>query len=588
MTLAILSLLAGCRADRGSDSSEPSAASGSAADISAGRGPGPGGEWFTDRAKESGLDFVHFNGASGEYYFPEIMGAGAAMLDYDGDGDLDVFMVQGQMLGAGKTLDDARLPPRTRLPLKGRLYRNDLQIRADGTRSLRFTDVTDASKIDARGYGMGVAAGDFNNDGCVDLYVTNFGPNQLFRNNCDGTFTDVSARSGTDDPGWGVSAAFLDYDRDGWLDLYVGNYVRYTIDADIKCPGLAGGRDYCPPRTYRAQPDRLYHNQRGTFVDVTAKALVGGEFGPALGVVTADFNADGWIDIYVANDGEANQLWINQRDGTFRNTALLSGAAFNADGKAEAGMGVDAGDFDNDGDEDLFITHLTTETNTLYVNDGSGAFKDQSARSELGPPSLVYTGFGAAWFDFDNDGWLDLLTVNGKVQGLEGRSKDFFPYDQRKQLFRNLRDGRFEEVTGAAGAVFQRSAVGRGAAFGDVDNDGDTDVVVANANGPVELLINEIGARNHWLGARLVGSGNTPRDMLGARIAVTRKNGPTLWRRARSDASYASANDPRVLVGLGDSTEAPTVRVTWPDGRAEEWPDMPIDRWTTLREGGGR
>jgi hypothetical protein len=516
------------------------------------------------------------------------MGAGAALLDYDADGDLDVFLVQGQLLGRGKSLKDVQPPPGVRLPLKGRLYRNDLRDGTDGTRTLRFTDVTDASGINANGYGMGAAAGDINNDGCVDLYVTNFGPNQFFRNNCDSTFTDISARSGAADPGWGVSAAFLDYDRDGWLDLFVGNYVRYSVEADIKCPGIAGGRDYCPPRTYRAQPDRLYHNERGTFVDVTGKALVGGEFGPALGVSTADFNGDGWIDIYVANDGEANQLWVNQHDGTFRNTALLAGAAFSADGKAEAGMGVDAGDFDNDGDEDLVITHLTSETSVLFVNDGAGSFNDQRARSGLGAPSLAYTGFGAAWFDFDNDGWLDLLTVNGRVQGVEGRSQQTFPYDQRKQLFRNLGDGRFEEATRAGGNVLERSTVGRGAAFGDIDNDGDADVVVANANGPVELLVNEVGSSHHWLGLRLVGNDGAPRDLLGARIAVERKNAPTLWRRARSDGSYASANDPRVLVGLGDSTEIPTIRVTWPDGRVDQWSDTQIDRWTTLRESAGR
>jgi hypothetical protein len=511
-------------------------------------GPGRSGaqEWFVDQAEEAGLDFTHFNGMSGEFYFPEIMGPGVALLDYDNDGDLDVFLVQGQMLGAGTTLSDALFPPRGPRPLRGRLYRNDLQVHASGTRTLRFADVTEESGIDARGYGMGVATGDFTNDGCVDLYVTNFGPNQLFRNNCDGTFTDVSRRSGTDDPAFSVSAAFVDYDRDGWLDLYVGNYVNYRIEADIRCISVTGGRDYCPPRTYRAQPDRLYRNQRdGTFVDVTAKVLVGGKFGPALGVVTADFNGDGWIDIYVANDGEENQLWIRLRDGTFRDLGLPSGVALNALGKAEASMGVDAGDLDNDGDEDLFITNLTGETNTLYVNDGAGVFTDESARSGLGPPSLAYTGFGAAWIDFDNDGWLDILTVNGTVaQHLEGRENDRFPYNQRKQLFRNLRNGRFEQVTSRAGAAFEVSEVGRGAAFGDVDNDGDMDVVVANTNGPVQLLINNVGHRHHWLGVRLVGGKGEGRDMLGARLAVIRKGGPTLWRRARSDGSYASANDP--------------------------------------------
>ena len=543
-------------------------------------------EWFTDRAEETGLDFVHFNGMSGKFYQPEIMAPGVAMFDYDNDGDLDIYVVQGQMLGAGKAL----LPPKGPLPLKGRLYRNELTVHEDGTRTVRFTDVTDASGIDASGYGMGVATGDFNNDGCVDLYLTNLGPNQLFQNNCDGTFTDVSRQSGTNDPGWSVSASFLDFDRDGWLDLYVGNYLNWSIQTNTQCFNPSGRTDYCPPRVYRPQPSRLYHNNRnGTFTDVTAAAGMANEFGPALGVVTADFNGDGWIDIYVTNDGQANQLWINQRNGTFKNMGLLSGAALNANGKSKAGMGVDAGDFDNDGDEDLFVTNLTSEGSDLYVNRESGMFEEQSASSGLGFASLAYTGFGTAWFDFDNDGWLDILTVNGAVQTSEALTQpnDPFPLHQRKQLFRNLGNGRFEEVTDRAGAVFQLSEVGRGAAFGDIDNDGDVDVVVANNNGKVRLLINNIGNRNNWLGLRVIGK-QAPRDMLGARIEIVREDGSTLWRRARADASYASANDPRVLVGLGHATKAPKVRVTWPSGLVEEWTEVAINRYTTLKEGSGR
>ena len=436
---------------------------------------------------------------------------------------------------------------------------------------------------------MGVAAGDFDNDGCVDLYLTNFGRNQLFRNNCDGTFTDVSRQSGTDDAGFSVSASFVDYDRDGWLDLYVGNYLDYSIETNKTCFRPSGERDYCPPSAYRAQRDRLYHNNRdGTFTDVTARALVGGAFGPALGVATADFNGDGWPDIYVANDNQDNLLWMNQRDGTFKNMALLSGVALTGEGKAEASMGVDAGDFDNDGDEDLFMTELTGEGSNLFVNDGAGVFEDQSARSGLGPRSLAYTGFGTAWFDFDNDGWLDILTVNGTIAAIEAlrRANDPFPLHQRKQLFRNLGNGQFEVVTDRAGAAFQLSEVGRGAAFGDIDNDGDVDVLVGNDAGRTRLLINNVGTRKHWLGLRLVGE-HGPRDMYGARVAVLRANGPTLWRRARADGSYASANDPRVLVGLGDSAEPPRVRVVWPSGRVEEFAGVAVDRYTTLKEGSG-
>jgi len=275
-----------------------------------------------DRA-DVGLGFAHFNGMSGEFLFHEMIPAGAGVLDYDNDGDLDVYLVQGRMLGDGAVEDRALLPPRGPSPLKGRLYRNDLRVEDDGTRSLGFTDATDESGIDARGYGMGITTGDVNNDGCVDVYLTNFGPNQLFRKNCDGTFTDVSQESGTDDRGWGVSASFVDYDRDGWLDLYVGNYVQYQTETDRPCTGLTGQQDYCTPEVYPAQVDRLYRNQgAGRFVDVTATALIGAEFGPALGVSTADFDGDGWIDIYVTNDVHENLLWLKQRDGTFKDGAI--------------------------------------------------------------------------------------------------------------------------------------------------------------------------------------------------------------------------------------------------------------------------
>jgi hypothetical protein len=543
--------------------------------------------WFADGAGGAGLDFVHFNGMSGAFYMPEIMGPGVGLLDYDNDGDLDVYFVQGRLLDPRKTLRDALIAPQGPLPPSGRLFRNDLQIREEGPNLMSFTDVTDKSGISAVGYGMGVATGDVDNDGWIDLYLTNFGQNQLFRNNGDGTFRDISRQSGTDGTGWGVSAAFVDYDRDGWLDLYAGNYLHYTIDADKKCFSATGGRDYCAPQVYRAQPGRLYRNQgRGKFADVTSAALVGGAFGPGLGVSTADFNGDGWMDIYVANDSEPNQLWMNQRDGTFTDAALLGGAALTGDGKAEASMGVDAGDLDNDGDEDLVMTELSGEGSNLYVNNGSALFNDQSAHSRLGPSTVRFTGFGTAWLDIDNDGWLDVLSVNGMVRALEERLNMPFPYDQRKLLFRNLGNGQFEDVSARAGEVFKLSEVGRGAAFGDIDNDGDTDVLVANAAGPARLLINQIGNRNHWVGLRLIGE-HTTRDMLGARVAVVRGDGFTLWRRVRTDGSYASANDPRVLVGLGDSTQAPAVRVRWPNGRTEEWPHVALDRWTTLKEGGG-
>ena len=555
--------------------------------------------WFIDRAEESGLYFRHVNGAEGKFYYAEVIAPGAGLVDYDSDGDLDVILVQGGSFtgpgsrGPGSGARDSGFGIRES---GSRLFRNDLTVNADGTRTLRFTDVTEASGIVSRGYGMGVATGDFNNDGCVDLYLTSLGPNQLFRNNCNGTFTDVSKQSRTDDPSWTVSSAFLDFDRDGWLDLFVGNYLSWRVESNTPCFTPSGRQDYCSPNVYQPQPSRLLRNNHdGTFIDVTTAAGIAREFGPALGVSTADFNGDGWTDVYVANDGQPNQLWINQRNGTFRNTGLLSGTALSAHGKAKAGMGVDAGDFDNDGDEDLFVTNLTGEGNDLYVNDGSGLFEEQGARSGLGAASRGYTGFGTGWLDIDNDGLLDTLTVNGAVQTIEAlrRVNDPFPLHQRKQLFRNPGQGRFEDVTARGGVAFELSEVGRGAAFGDIDNDGDTDVLVANNNGQPRLLVNNIGNRNHWIGLRLIGaaqgtSESQARDMLGARVGIVRDGGPTLWRRARSDGSYASANDPRVLVGLGQSTSVSRVRVIWPSGKTEEWSSIPNDRYTTLREGEAR
>jgi enediyne biosynthesis protein E4 len=539
----------------------------------------PQQDWFVDQARESGLDFVHINGMSGKLYMPEVLAPGVALFDFDNDGDLDVYLVQGSGLQAARSGPEGS-------EFSDRLYRNDLAIGPDGSRTLRFTDVTAASGIDTPGYGMGVAAGDFNNDGWVDLYLTKFdASNQLLRNNGNGTFSDVSKSSGTDHRSWGVSASFVDVNRDGWLDLYVGNYIRYSLESNTQCFGASGALDYCTPEAHQPLQDRLYINRGdGTFVDASLSSGIAREYGPALGVSTADFNRDGWMDIYVANDGKENQLWLNKKDGTFENIALLSGVALPVTGKAEASMGVDAGDFDDDGDEDLFVTELTSEGSNLYVNDGSGVFDDRSAPSGLGSPSVPFTGFGTAWFDYDNDGRLDLLSVNGTVQIIESlrQAKDPLPLHQRKLLFHNAGGGRFEEVGGRAGAVFALSEVGRGAAFGDVDNDGDVDVLIGNNNGPTRLLINQIVSGHHWIGLRLVGIGG--RDMLGARVEVVQAGATTRWRRARSDGSYASANDPRVIVGLGESTTPPDVRVTWPDGKVDSWMGLPVDRYSTLRE----
>ncbi len=528
-----------------------------------------------DRAQAAGLDFVHVNGMSGELYLAEIMGPGVALFDYDNDGDLDVYAIQGGPLRPG-----AATPARAQ---GDRLYRNNL--RPGDPATVSFTDVTEHSGIDVDSYGMGVASGDIDNDGWVDLYLTRLGADVLLRNNGDGTFRDVTREAGITDTAWSVPASFFDFDRDGWLDLYAGNYVRYDIGADADCRGPNGAADYCTPQVYQPMAGRLYRNRgKGRFGDVTARAGIAAEYGPALGSLAADVDGDGWLDLYVANDGTPNQLWRNERNGTFRNGALLAGVAVSGGGRPEGSMGLDAGDFDRDGDDDLIVANLFGEGTALYVNDGSGTFDDRGAASGLRPASLRYTGFGTAWIDADNDGWLDVLTVNGAVQMAQpfARSGDPFPLGQPMQLLRNRRDGRFEDVTAQAGAVLSSPAVGRGAAFGDVDNDGDTDVVVAVNNGPLRLLLNEMTGRIHWVGIRVVTAGG--RDAIGARVAVIEGNGGVQWRRVATDGSYASASDPRVLFGLGDSDAPVRVRVVWPGGRTEEHVVDPVDRWITLTE----
>jgi hypothetical protein len=547
-----------------------------------------GGEIFSERAAQSGLDFVHFNGSVGEFYIAEILGGGAALFDYDNDGDLDLYLTQGGMLGKDQTLKEALFPPRPDQPLTDRLYRNDLIITKQNGRKLHFTDVTEAAGIKAAGYGMGVATGDFNNDGWTDLYVTNYRDDQLWFNNGDGTFSNVTQHSDLGRAEWSVSAAVLDYDRDGLLDIYVGQYVDFTPESQKSCFGPTSAKDYCGPVVYPPVPDRLYRNQgKGVFKDVSDQAGITKVFGPALGVIAADFNNDFRTDVYVANDGKPNQLWINQRDGTFKEEALLAGVAVNMEGVAEGSMGVDAGDFDGDGDEDLFMTHLQGETNTIYVNNGQGWFEDRTLTSGLGNPSELFTSFGTGWFDYDNDGWLDLFIANGDVRNapIRARAGDKYPLRQTNQLFHNQGNGRFKEVTAEAGQVFELSEVSRGAAFGDVDNDGDTDIIVTNNSGPVRLMINTVGNRNPWLGLRLLNKSG--QDALGTRLAVIRTSGPALWRRVHTDGSYASANDPRILVGLGKSTKIKSLRVYWPSGLAEEWEHIPLRRYTTLREGEG-
>jgi hypothetical protein len=537
---------------------------------------------FKDVAEQAGLRFQHYNGMTGKFYLPEITGSGGALFDFDNDGDLDVYLVQSTVLEPNTRPATTLFPWRGAEPPRGKLFRNELSARG----ALSFTDVTEQSGIVATGYGMGAAVGDVNNDGLPDLYLTNLGPNQMYLNKGGGKFVDITKEGGTGDPRWSTSASFVDYDRDGWLDLMVVNYADFSVTNSPNCFAATTARDYCTPRVFRSPGNRLFRNKgNGTFEDMTVAAGVEKEFGHGLGVVTADFNDDGWPDIYVANDGDPNQLWTNQKNGRFINDALLAGAAVNRNGQAEAGMGVDAGDFDGNSTDDIFITHLMDETNTLYVNMGQGLFEDRTREAALGKPGRRFTGFGTLFFDYDNDGWLDLFVANGAVQLLAQlvREKHPFPLGQPNQLFRNTGKGRFDEIVEPAGAEMQLLEVSRGAAFGDVDNDGDTDVLVTNNNGPARLLLNQTGNQNHWLGLRLVAKNG--RDMLGAQVDVVTSSDNVLRRRARTDGSYLVANDPRVLTGLGTLSQIKAVRVRWPNGTVEEWKSLPVDRYTTLKEG---
>ena len=542
------------------------------------------GPLFEEVARSSGLDFYHTTGATGEYYLPEIMGAGVALFDYDNDGDLDVYLLQNRRLNEQ---NEKKSPPtlaaeRRAVRPGNRLFRNELV----PSGKLQFTDVTAASRTGRDEYAMGVATGDYDNDGDVDLYLTNLGSNALLRNNGDGTFSDVTSLAGVDDPRWSTSAAFLDYDRDGDLDLYVCNYVDFTPQGNKQCLAPTGESDYCAPAAYRPLPDRLFRNDGGgRFSDVSARSGIGAHPGPALGVSGADFDGDGWIDIYVANDGAANHLWLNRRDGTFEESGLLSGAAYAADGMARAGMGVAVADIDRDNDFDILVTNLTRQGSTLYRNNGKGLFDDATIDFRLAQPTYLSTGFGVTWFDYDLDGWLDLFTANGAVTRLPGLRGDPYPFHQRNQLFHHEGEGqtrRFREVSNEAGPALALSEVSRGVATGDIDNDGDPDLLVTNNNGPVRLLLNRRHNRNHWLQLELNGA-----PPLGARVAIQVAPNDLRWYRIHTDGSYLSANDPRLLIGLATVTKIDGVGVIWPDGRREWWPSLPIDRLHRLRAGSG-
>lgn len=542
---------------------------------------------FVDRAAELGVDFTHVNGMSGELYFAENMGGGVALFDIDSDGDLDLYLGQGHRLAPA---GDSSASPPTGAVQRDRLFRNDLD--AGGP---RFTDITEESGLDARGYGMGVTVGDIDNDGDPDLYILNLGPNELWRNDSNPgeiRFTNITAGSDTADPRWSAAASFFDFDADGLLDLFVGNYVEFRVAIHKTCSSPQGLHDYCGPKAYRDEPNRVLRNRSGgAFEDWTFRLGIGDLRRPTLGAVATDLNSDGTIDIYVANDQSPNALLLNQGGTALVDDAVLAGAAVDAEGQPEASMGVLAEDFNGDGLVDLFMTHLQHQTNTLYVNEGDGLWDDRTRRSGLGQPSFVYTGFGAAAMDYDLDGELDIYVANGAVKRIEEqiRTGDPHPLREPNQLFRGLGGGRFEEVPD-----FERPAVAevsRGVARGDLDNDGDPDLVVVNNGGPVRVLINE-GAPDDrdWLGVdlRLAPSGGATlgRRALGAWLGVLEAGKAQSWRRFHTDGSYASANDPRLVV-VAPIGGSPTLIARWPDGATETFQVEVAGSYVTVVRGEG-
>ena len=563
-------------------------------------GPARAGEGevrFADATGSAGLDFRHWNGMSGRLYYPEVVGAGAALFDYDNDGDLDLYLVQGNLLGNEGDRAAATTPWTGDWPPRDRLYRNDLEF-SDGRAAVRFVDVTEESGIAAFGYGMGVVAADLDNDGWVDLYVLNLGRNELWRNEGDGTFSDRTEASGTGDPRWSVAAAAADYDGDLDLDLFVVNYLDFSLAAHKTCLTERGEVDYCLPSAYRPAPDALLLNDgSGRFEDATVAAgLAAARPGNGLGILAADLDGDRRLDFYVANDLMPNHLWLNGGNGELVEEGLIGGAALNADGEAEASMGVAAGDYDGDGDLDLFLTHFHRETNTLYRNDskpGAAQFRDRTNATGLGRPSWDATSFGTAFVDLDNDGWLDLAAVNGAVTFAAGRPRtedDPFPLDQPNQAFLNVADGaggrRFEPA--AAGLLDGETPfVSRGLAAGDVDNDGDTDLVVTNNNGPARLLLNRADPDGDWFGtAPLLDASRGRRPAAGVTVRVHRRGAPPLVRLAGGGGSYASWGDPRVAVPPG-GPKVDRVEVQWTDGTIEEWPAPPPRAYTSLVRGTG-
>lgn len=510
----------------------------------AGASEDSGTPWFEEAHESVGIDFTWRSGHGERLYFPEIMGGGAALFDMDRDGDLDVYFVQA----GGVLLDPAQRPGNV-------LYRNE----GDGT----FTDVSEGSGAQDRGFGMGVAVGDFDNDGLDDLYVTNLERNTLLHNLGGGHFEDVTERAGVGGRVWTASAGFFDYDRDGDLDLFVVNYIHWSVANELVCSSKLLEADYCSPKSYAAPaPDVLYRNEGdGTFTDVSAEVGLRTAFGNGLGVVMSDFDMDGFEDVFVANDGMKNQLWHNDGGKGFHDVGVQTGCAVDQDGRIKAGMGTHVVDYDDDGDEDLLVVNLTGEPDTFFRNDRDH-FTDRTPLMGLTAVSRPYTRFGMGFCDFDLDGYVDLFQASGRVT----RSPDIpgeRTFDQPNLLFRGSASGRFEEVRPQGGTRPVLSATSRAAAFGDLDGDGSVDIVIVNRDRPAHVLLNRAAAGKPWIGLRVVEPSG--RAALGAVVEVE-FGGRTVTRRVRSAFSYCAANDPTIHVGIGEGVAVSEVRVRWPDG----------------------
>jgi len=532
---------------------------------SAGTPPEASGAWFVDEAQARGIDFVQSTGCTGPYLFPEIVCGGAGLFDMDGDGDLDAYLVQS----------DGILKPRAeRAP--NRLYEN---LGPQG-----FRDATETSGTGDRGYGMGCAVGDADDDGDLELYVTNLDGNVLFRNEGGGRFTDATEPSGTRVGEWSSSAAFFDPDLDGDLDLFVVNYLNWTPAIERTCYAPPHGETYCGPHAYdRPATDTLLVNGGGlVFQDASEAAGLRAAAGNGLGVVCLDADVDGYPDVFVANDASPNHLWINRRDGTFQERALLLGCAADQDGMVKAGMGIGVGDLDADGDEDLLVVNMQEEADSLFRNDRT-FFVERTAASRILPVTRPFTRFGCAFADFDCDGWLDLYEANGNILH-SYKSYGSHPFDEPNVLFRGLGDGAFEEVLPRGGTSPVLAHTSRAAAFGDIDQDGALDVLVVNRDGPTYLLRNVCATRGHWLGFRVLEESG--RDAIGAVVSV-RAGGRVQMRTVRSAYSYCAANDLRVHFGLGAAQEIDEVRVRWGTGAEESFGAPGPDRYWSLRRGRG-